>query len=570
MNSNNTNNKLISEILSSDHYEDARNNLFYKEKNGVIPLDIIDDFDNDSNFLFIFVNPTSGSQEGKQIFEYIDRYREASIKDYNIIHFPVVEENDWIFTPTLTRSNSTQSLEEIKIKGTEHPTKFDASIPFTIIVFNIIDKIDYKKGKFFIKNYINDFPEQEIKIIIGGGDGSVLSIIEDLNKDKINLKKCKFGVMPLGTGNDLSNSMGFGYECEIGIKIEYFQRVLYTYLTASDIYIDIWQLQTEVDKNLGTISEIDHNKEKILNDNENNQLKNLQKTFINYMSIGFDAMVGFRVGQMRTGSRFLNKIIYFWESAKDVFKGLVHKNLGLPSLLESFEEENELNETKKLIFKTKDKEKGKIEKGTTILRGNPIVIVCQNIDFYLGGLENIWKNSKKIGIQVIGLKKKEKKEFEEKIMKTFDKQSCSDKKVEFFTYDHLMDMGLDKLFGIRAKKVHQGSGPFYFTFKKNPSKSQKKKLNKVYINIDGEFFHLVQPKEIIIKQNKEICDGQIKFLKNEIGIWKLKKKTGLQKIKKNLKYYKFLIINFVFTFLAYYVDKKSAIIFLLFVVLLHL
>ena len=227
------------------------------------------------------------------------------------------------------------------------------------------------------------------------------------------------------------------------------------------------------------------------------------------MSIGFDAMVGFRVGQKRVGSRFFNKILYFWESSKNHFLGLVYPNLGLSSLLESFEEEDETNNTKKLIFKTKDKEKGKIQKGTTVLKGSPAVIVCQNIELYMGGISNLWEKSTKLGIQNIGLKRKERKIFENDFLKSFAKKNYSDRKIELFTYDDLMDMGLDNLFGIRAKKVHQGHGPLYFTFKINPSKSQKKKLNKVYINMDGEFFHLTQPKIITIRQNNQIFDGQV-------------------------------------------------------------
>ena len=36
-----------------------------------------------------------------------------------------------------------------------HPTKFDPSIPFSVIIFNLIDEIDYKSGKYFIKKYNN-------------------------------------------------------------------------------------------------------------------------------------------------------------------------------------------------------------------------------------------------------------------------------------------------------------------------------------------------------------------------------------------------------------------------------
>ena len=174
---------------------------FYKKINGAIPMNIISDFIEDSNFLLIFVNPISGSQEGKIILDYIDKYREPSIRNYNLIHFPVEEQNDWFPTPlSRSRSNSIQSFDEIKIKGSEHPSKFDPSIPFSIIIFNVIEKEDYIKGKQFIKSYINDFTDNNIKILIGGGDGSVLSIIEDLYNDKINLEKCIFGAMPLEQG----------------------------------------------------------------------------------------------------------------------------------------------------------------------------------------------------------------------------------------------------------------------------------------------------------------------------------------------------------------------------------
>ena len=125
-----------------------------------------------------------------------------------------------------------------------------------------MNNIEYKNGKNFIKKYLSDFPSNEIRILIGGGDGSVLSVIEDLFKEKINLEKCIFGAMPLGTGNDLSNAMGFDSSCEIGIKVEYFQRVLYSYLIASSIKIDIWNLELKVDKNEGKIYDVLSNQKK--------------------------------------------------------------------------------------------------------------------------------------------------------------------------------------------------------------------------------------------------------------------------------------------------------------------
>ena len=570
------------------------NNIFYKKLNGTIPMNVINDFGEDSNFLLIFVNPKSGSQEGKIILDYIDKYREISIRDYNIIHFPIDEKEDWFPIPftSRSRSNSVKSFEEIKIKGVEHPTKFDPSNPFSVIIFNIIDEEDYKKGKNFINYYLNDFPEEELKILIGGGDGSVLSVIEDLHKDKIDLKRCIFGAMPLGTGNDLSNAMGFDSQCEIGIKVEYFQRVLYTYLTAGIINIDIWELQLKVDQKEGKIFDVILNGEVQLKDENNNFLTSFSKTFINYMSIGFDARVGFMFGQRRTSSRIFNKVIYALEAGKNILRALFRKKFGLSSLLENLislegidikdkkllsndenyfiDEENfKLLENKKIIFESIETRKKK-NYNKTILKGNPVVIVCQNIDFYMGGTENIWGSSEQIGIQACGLKRKEKKIYEKNIAKSFHNQSSDDKEIEFITYTHGMDMGLDRVTGGRAKKVYQGHGPFVFTFKKILSRGQKKKLNNVYINIDGEFYHLVQPKQITISINNKICNGQIKFLKNEIAIWRLKQKSTFQKIKKKMKNYKSILIGIIQVILLLQYNFKAALIFLLYMVLLFL
>ena len=48
-------------------------------------------------------------------------------------------------------------------------------------------------------------------MIIGGGDGTVLFVVEDMIKYGCSTDNITFGIIPLGTGNDFSNYMGWGW-----------------------------------------------------------------------------------------------------------------------------------------------------------------------------------------------------------------------------------------------------------------------------------------------------------------------------------------------------------------------
>jgi len=65
-----------------------------------------------------------------------------------------------------------------------------------------------EKGKETIKGIIDTV--DIIRVVIGGGDGSIISFIECLGDEIIEKDKCIFGVIPIGTGNDLSRCLNFG------------------------------------------------------------------------------------------------------------------------------------------------------------------------------------------------------------------------------------------------------------------------------------------------------------------------------------------------------------------------
>ena len=586
----------INEKENNENKINNENDIFYFSELDNIPKNVKEHFRTKNDFLVVLVNPKSGSQQGKIILEYSEKYKIESIKEYKVMSFPIKDEQYLKIKEKESKRKKSKELElkDIKSEVKKEETlcssslnlrliEFDSSEEFSIIIFNIIDKNDITKGKAFIKKYLLDFPENEIKIITAGGDGTVLGIVEDLKKEEVPLNRCIFGPMPFGTGNDLSNALGFGHKCKIDGLLT-FQKILYTYLKSIPTKIDIWELNVKVNENNGTIYDVITKGEKIKEDINKNKILEFKKAFINYFSIGFDARVGFQFEQRRSKSRHLNKFIYGVQAAKLIFS--FKKHYGLTQVLESFKEENkisnnnieedlsseilekkedkdninenkkedkdDINENKKedkiniienkkennedtkeeeIKIKKKDKDNKSKNKmyifrtrtsmeipSNIVLNGNPVNLVCQNIDFYMGGTQKIWDKSNNLAVSKEELNKKQEKEYCKEVLSHFQKQSFNDKKIEFFTYEHGIQLGLERISGGMAKRVYQGSGPFYLDFKKKPNEIEKEALKIVYLNCDGEFYHLENPKQIYVRLNTNINGGQINILKNEIRL----------------------------------------------------
>jgi len=75
-----------------------------------------------------------------------------------------------------------------------------------VYIFDLIEEC--KKGLEILNKLIDNI--NEVKIILGGGDGSVMTFVSSLGDHILQTGKCIFGIIPLGTGNDLSRALNFG------------------------------------------------------------------------------------------------------------------------------------------------------------------------------------------------------------------------------------------------------------------------------------------------------------------------------------------------------------------------
>lgn len=581
--------KIDEDNIKEENLKSDNDNLKFKLLKFDIDFYLAKDTD---NVLFYLVNPVSGAKEGKCFID-------LGVNYFNF-EYPVNSKNTNVSgTETSESEHNDLNLEFKVAKNTYH-----------IYIFDITSIQSFEKGIYTLSLILNSISStNKVKFIIGGGDGSVLSVIETLlNEYKMNLEKCIFGIIPLGTGNDLSNTMGFGSSVSIKSTKKSIEKLSRKYIEAEETVIDIWKVKLKLDDTDGMLIQNSNSIKDTKKDKNGNIIRLYTKSFINYLSLGYDARVGFGFEKNRSSYRFFNKFLYFWEGCK---KNCCRKTMTVKGFLKAFKilekienndsknendlkeklnseleysekhkiENNENNGLQKQItdysihdesiinnkFKLKPRYKGskviilsedesdhdaddkitnyplqRLDEGeknkldldkkskfvSALLKGDPVSLICQNITYYMGGTGNIWKKSgNSIGVDIIenkGIEEKlDKESYENQRRNTLNsigvlnKQSYNDQKLEFFSYNSGIVMGMEKIVTGLADKIYQGGGPIFIEFKDTPKFDENDKTNRVYMNIDGEYYHVVKPINILIYNNKQIFNGQIPFLKRK-------------------------------------------------------
>ena len=385
--------------------------------------------------LIIFCNPISGNQDGKKILNMMNNYK--SKENYRLIDYQYLQTG--------------KTYEPIKA-----------------IFFELIDKEDKEKGEKLLKyvterckiNKEKNMEEKfwKVKTLIAGGDGTVLSMVDGFVKYGIDIGFCIFGHIPLGTGNDLSNSLGFSDHIDLregNMKDLYL--ILKKYYEAQFGQVDVWKIDLQLDSEEGEILVNTKNGKEPLKDENRNIIRRYMRSFINYISLGYDARVGYNFDAKRSNSRNMNKCIYCLEGFKKLccrktvsVKGFLDSFTVFDSIENSVNQESffsegnkniEVNDNKDLVndipnintqenninndnnqnnnnnnndnkiipekleqkikYKfisseklNKDKEIITDNNQCLVLKGKPCSIIFQNIVNYMSGVKDIWGNGK--------------------------------------------------------------------------------------------------------------------------------------------------------------------------------
>ncbi|XP_014259255.1 diacylglycerol kinase epsilon [Cimex lectularius] len=132
-------------------------------------------------------------------------------------------------------------------------------------------------------------------VLVGSGDGGIAWVLTTLHK----LQKKKYppvGIIPLGTGNDLSRVLNWGSKITTPFSV---QEYLEHLQKAKEGYLDRWEVNYKVFKRRGLSLNRPH-----------------QYFMYNYLSIGVDALVALNFHETRNnrsylfGSQLRNKLMY--------------------------------------------------------------------------------------------------------------------------------------------------------------------------------------------------------------------------------------------------------------------
>ena len=474
--------------------------------------------ENIHKILIFFCNPISGNQEGQIFLNIASNYKTKD--NYKLMDFQYL------------KSSSNKEY-----------------LPMIVVVFQLTSKEETNQGNLLVKkcyekcviNQQKGLSEEynKVRVLIGGGDGTILSTIEHLIKAGTDINYCLFGHVPLGTGNDLANTLGFSDHVDISENsLDDFYQIISRYYKAKSGKIDIWKMDLTLDENDGKILLNEKDGKKPILDENGNIVKRYVRTFINYISFGYDARVGYNFDPKRTSSRNKNKCIYFCEGLK---KLTCRKTMNIQEFIDTFtiydSSDNSINQDSffsekidiepnniktelnhaKFQFVSKqvyEKKYKALNSKCLVIKDTPCTIIFQNIVNYMSGVNDIWGNGKnQLAIEVKSNSNEEKRKYTEKLEQmAAEKQKIDDKMLEIFTFDNGLKTGFEKVIGGLAKKIYHGKGPIEMSFLDTPNYDKNERKNRIYFNLDGEYFHVVKPILLRVELNRDICQGQLSML----------------------------------------------------------
>ena len=113
-----------------------------------------------------------------------------------------------------------------------------------VFFYDLFDVPNRMKGLQTVKRYQDEY---DMRVIICGGDGSVLWVVQEVIDAGADLEKIIFGIIPIGTGNDFSRSLGWTVTTPFSdTNLGGLKGIIKEWMRASIRKYDIWDLEMEL------------------------------------------------------------------------------------------------------------------------------------------------------------------------------------------------------------------------------------------------------------------------------------------------------------------------------------
>lgn len=94
---------------------------------------------------------------------------------------------------------------------------------------------------------VRELNEKKAKtvVIVCGGDGTVMWVVSEMLKYKVDPEVTPLAIIPLGTGNDFSRSLGWGGSSFLLWSTNQLKGLIKIWSDATEEYFDLWDMVAE-------------------------------------------------------------------------------------------------------------------------------------------------------------------------------------------------------------------------------------------------------------------------------------------------------------------------------------
>mmetsp|Transcript_22587 Transcript_22587/g.49950 ORF Transcript_22587/g.49950 Transcript_22587/m.49950 type:complete len:417 (-) Transcript_22587:118-1368(-) len=309
-----------------------------------------------------------------------------------------------------------------------------------------------------------------VRVIVGGGDGSVMWAAGEAEKHGVAVAKdIALGIIPLGTGNDFSRHLGWGgtNPRATTLRRNGFSKVIdimKAFISGRPEPFDVWKVVVETDPKTGCV--YTNNKD----GSEKAEVGGtVERLMILYFSIGDDGASGYAFEPNRVESQMGNLVQY----------GLA---LAATYLQEKCSGDS-LQDKIQSLHAGKDARAPVAFHSTETLQGpelthNPGAILFLNVDSYAGGKAHLWRNSSPLpGVD------------DPIDPALLDRDaSAKDNLIEVLTARSLAKLGASTLPLVGARRIMQTASAFI-----QFHQATAEEPIEDFVQVDGEFYRLANP-----------------------------------------------------------------------------